>query len=154
MNNVMVYQSPIGALKITEANGAISSLVLLNSTPAATQQPATPLLQKAAAQLDEYFAGKRKIFDLPLAQQGTDFQQRVWQALCSIPYGKTCTYKQIAEQCESPKGFRAVGMANNQNHIPIIVPCHRVIGTSGKLVGYALGLHVKQFLLDLEKSNI
>lgn len=153
MKYSLLYQSPIGPLAITEANGGIAALTLGDSIPTDAEEQATPLLQKAAAQLQEYFEGKRKNFDLPLTQEGTEFQQRVWQALCRIPYGETRSYKQLAQMSDTPKGYRAVGMANNKNHIPIIVPCHRVIGANGKLVGYALGLDIKEFLLKLEQQN-
>lgn len=153
MKYSLLYQSPIGPFFITEANGGIAALTLGAAIPADAEEQATPLLQKAASQLQEYFEGKRKNFDLPLTQEGTEFQQRVWQALCRIPYGETRSYKQLAQMSDSPKGYRAVGMANNKNRIPIIVPCHRVIGANGKLVGYALGLDIKEFLLKLEQQN-
>lgn len=113
----------------------------------------TILLKDAEKQLEEYFCGKRKKFNLPLKQEGTEFMQSVWKVLETIPYGETRSYKQIAEMIGNPKAVRAVGMANNKNNIPIIIPCHRVIGNNGKLVGYALGLEMKQWLLDLEKEN-
>jgi methylated-DNA-[protein]-cysteine S-methyltransferase len=105
-------------------------------------------------QLEAYFSGKLKSFDLRLASRGTDFQKAVWKALCEIPYGETRTYRDIAESIGRPKACRAVGRANNLNPIAIVVPCHRVIGSSGKLVGYASGLDVKEFLLKLEKANL
>lgn len=104
-------------------------------------------------QLEAYFSGKLKCFDLKLAPEGTDFQKSVWKALCEIPYGETRTYKDIATSIGKPKAYRAVGLANNRNPIAIIVPCHRVIGSNGKLVGYASGLDVKEFLLRLEEAN-
>lgn len=113
----------------------------------------TILLKDAEKQLEEYFCGKRKKFNLPLKQEGTEFMQSVWKVLETITYGETRSYKQIAEMIGNPKAVRAVGMANNKNNIPIIIPCHRVIGNNGKLVGYALGLEMKQWLLDLEKEN-
>ncbi len=105
-------------------------------------------------QLNEYFRGERKTFDLPLALCGTPFQLKVWEALQTIPYGDTRSYKEIAIQVGSPKGCRAVGMANNKNPIPIIIPCHRVVGGNGKLVGYAGGLDKKEYLLEVENCNI
>lgn len=114
----------------------------------------SPLLQKAARQLDEYFNGKRKVFDLPLLPRGTDFQLKVWKALQTIPYGETRSYGQIAAITGNPKASRAVGMANNRNPIAIIIPCHRVIGHDGSLTGYAGGLELKQKLLGLETSVI
>jgi methylated-DNA-[protein]-cysteine S-methyltransferase len=113
----------------------------------------TPLIKKTAKQLDEYFNGKRKVFELPLIMYGTDFQVKVWKALEKIPYGETRTYGEIAAMIGNPKASRAVGMANNRNPISIIVPCHRVIGCNNKLVGYGGGLELKQILLDTEKSQ-
>ena len=104
-------------------------------------------------QLESYFSGRLKSFDLKLASKGTDFQKSVWKALCEIPYGETRTYKDIAASIGKPKACRAVGLANNRNPIAIIVPCHRVIGSNGKLVGYTSGVEVKEFLLELEKAN-
>jgi methylated-DNA-[protein]-cysteine S-methyltransferase len=108
--------------------------------------------REAERQLEDYFSGKLKSFDLKLASSGTDFQKAVWKALCEIPYGETRSYKDIAASIGNPKACRAVGLANNRNPIAIIVPCHRVIGSTGKLVGYASGLDVKDFLLKLEKA--
>ena len=113
----------------------------------------TPLIRRAAVQLQEYFAGKRKVFDLPLAPEGTSFQHRVWAVLRSIPYGQTLTYGEVAARAGNPKASRAVGMANNRNPLMIIVPCHRVIGAGGRLVGYACGLDKKEFLLNLEREH-
>ena len=112
----------------------------------------TPLHREASRQLEEYLSGRRKIFDLPLAPKGTDFQMRCWEALLRVPYGETRSYGDIARAAGSPKGFRAVGMANNRNPIAIIIPCHRIIGSDGKLVGFGGGLDVKAFLLDLERK--
>ena len=112
----------------------------------------TPLHREASGQLEEYLSGRRKIFDLPLAPKGTDFQMRCWEALLRVPYGETRSYGDIARAAGSPKGFRAVGMANNRNPIAIIIPCHRIIGSDGKLVGFGGGLDVKAFLLDLERK--
>lgn len=141
-------KTPIGSLGI-EIDGTHITKVFLNCTlPEKT--PSHPLLVRAFQELDEYFAGKRETFDLPLSPAGTPFQRRVWDALCEIPYGEIVSYKAIAEAVECPKGFRAVGLANNRNPIAILIPCHRVVGTSGKLVGYAGGLEMKQKLLDLE----
>ena len=112
----------------------------------------TPLVKKTAAQLNEYFAGKRKVFDLPLKPEGTDFQRSVWQALLTIPFGETRSYREIAVQTGNPKACRAAGMANNRNPIVIIIPCHRVIGANGDLTGYGGGLDIKKYLLELEGS--
>jgi methylated-DNA-[protein]-cysteine S-methyltransferase len=104
-------------------------------------------------QLDEYFDKKRTIFDIPIYQKGTDFQNKVWNEVAKIPYGQTCSYKDIAIKIGKPTAYRAVGNANNKNNIPIIIPCHRVIGSNKKLVGYAGGLNIKKSLLGLEKDN-
>lgn len=110
----------------------------------------TPLLLRAKEQLQEYFRGERQGFDLPLAPQGTEFQRRCWDALQAIPYGDTVSYAAQAAKIGNPKACRAVGMANNRNPICIIIPCHRVVGKSGALVGYAAGLETKRKLLKLE----
>lgn len=113
----------------------------------------TELLSMATIQLDEYFQGKRTTFSLPFKLTGTPFQLAVWKELQNIPYGKTTSYKEIAQKINKPKACRAVGMANNKNPLPIIIPCHRVIGSNGKLIGYAGGLNLKNYLLELEKSH-
>ena len=113
----------------------------------------TELLSMATIQLDEYFQGKRTTFSLPFKLTGTPFQLAVWKKLQNIPYGKTTSYKEIAQKINKPKACRAVGMANNKNPLPIIIPCHRVIGSNGKLIGYAGGLKLKNYLLELEKSH-
>lgn len=115
-------------------------------------QKETELIKRTKMQLEEYFAGKRKNFDLPLAAEGTDFQKKVWNALLEIPYGKTVSYGELAKKLGKPKAARAVGGACNKNPICIIVPCHRVIGANGNLTGYAFGLDFKRKLLQLEKA--
>ncbi|OPJ61933.1 methylated-DNA--protein-cysteine methyltransferase, constitutive [Clostridium oryzae] len=112
------------------------------------------LIKAAYEQLQQYFEGRRKIFDLPLTPQGTEFQLKVWKALQQIPYGTTCSYKDIAEKVGNIKACRAIGMANNRNPIPIFIPCHRVIGADGKLVGYGGGLHIKKRLLEIENVKL
>ena len=107
----------------------------------------TELLSMATIQLDEYFQGKRTTFSLPFKLTGTPFQLAVWKELQNIPYGQTTSYKEIAQKINKPKAYRAVGMANNKNPLPIIIPCHRVIGSNGKLIGYAGGLKLKNYLL-------
>ena len=111
----------------------------------------TPLIKKTAKQLEQYFAGSRRQFSLPLALKGTEFQKAVWEALQAIPYGKTRSYSDIAVTIGNPKAVRAVGMANHNNPIAIIVPCHRVIGKNGSLTGYASGIENKRLLLNLEQ---
>lgn len=112
----------------------------------------TELLSMASTQLNEYFQGKRTVFSLPFKLTGTPFQLAIWKELQNIPYGQTTSYKDIAKKINNPKAYRAVGMANNKNPLPIIIPCHRVIGSNGKLTGYAGGLNLKNYLLQLEKS--
>ena len=112
----------------------------------------SPLQREVDKQMKEYFEGERKEFDLPLRPEGTDFQKKVWNALLEIPFGETRSYQDIANAVGSPKACRAVGMANHQNPIIIVIPCHRVIGKSGKLVGYGGGLSMKEKLLLLEKG--
>lgn len=143
-------QSPIGLLTIEETDGAITALRFGGET---VSPPPTPLLQRAAQQLTEYFDARRRRFDLPLRPQGTAFQQAAWSALCAIPYGQTRTYAQQAAAIGNPKACRAVGMANHCNPLPLFIPCHRVIGAGGKLTGYAGGLAVKRFLLELEQAS-
>lgn len=148
----MTYHAPVGDITLVENNGALTHLSYSASPklPQDVLMQSTPLLKEAARQLDEYFAKKRQTFDLPLNPVGTAFQQKVWAALQEIPYGHTASYKDIAVRIGNPKACRAVGMANNKNPIAIVIPCHRVIGSGGKLVGYAGGLHVKQKLLEVE----
>lgn len=145
------YTLPLGPITIEENSGKISALSFHRPADGTTKE--TPLLKEAARQLEEYFAGTRHTFNLPLLIQGTPFQQKVWLALLTIPYGEIRSYKQIAEQIDCPKGCRAVGMANNKNKIGIIIPCHRVIGSNGALTGYAGGLNIKQALLELEHAH-
>ena len=111
----------------------------------------TKLILKTISEIKEYIEGKRKKFDIPIKLQGTEFQKKVWNELLKIPYGETCSYKDIAIRINNEKGVRAVGMANHNNPIAIIVPCHRVIGKNGKLVGYAGGIDIKSKLLEIEK---
>lgn len=109
-----------------------------------------PLLREARRQLDEYFAGRRRAFELPLAPHGTGFQREVWHALATIPYGETLSYAQLAARVGRPRAMRAVGAANGRNPLPIVLPCHRVIGADGSLTGFGGGLDTKRFLLELE----
>lgn len=150
---VKYLNSKIGKIGIVEENGQIIRILWDKDTKEEVIQKDTKLLEEASKQIEEYLDGKRTKFELPLKLNGTEFMKKVWKALQEIPYGETRTYKQIAEKIGNPKAVRAVGMANNKNKIPIIIPCHRVIGSNGKLIGYALGLDKKQWLLDLEKNN-
>lgn len=146
----IIYDSPIGILTLLEKASSLEKICFGELHNNNYTQKETPLLTLAAEQLSEYFSGSRREFTVPLAPKGTDFQRKVWNALSVIPYGTTKTYKDIAIECDSPKAFRAVGLANNKNPIPIIIPCHRVIGTNGSLVGYAGGVDIKTQLLKLE----
>jgi len=150
MKNIVYYHLPPLNIGITEENGTITQVFFAKERSPAAQGQETPLLRQAAEQLRQYLAGQRQNFSLPLAPRGTEFQMQVWQALQSIPYGQTRSYKQIAGQIGRPAACRAVGMANNRNPIIIIIPCHRVIGANGHLTGYGGGLEVKQHLLGLE----
>ena len=155
MKNTAYYGTTIGQVGISESDGAITELFIVKEH--GVEEPAgkeTPVLKAAVKQLEEYLAGKRKVFDLKLAPVGTEFQKKVWEALRDIPYGQTRSYKQIAEVIGQPKACRAIGMANNKNPMMILTPCHRVIGANGKLVGYAGGLDVKEKLLALEKAHV
>lgn len=149
----------IGELAICEENGKIVLVNVVKTKEDIEEmaknsiQKETSLIKNTKQQLDEYFAGKRKKFDIPIKLEGTDFQIKVWKELLEIPYGETCSYLDIAKRIGNPKASRAVGMANNKNKIIIIVPCHRVIGSNKKLVGYACGLDVKEKLLELEREN-
>lgn len=146
-----VYTLPLGAMVIAEDEGAIVEVGFDAQLPLGAEQEETSLIKQCFQQLHEYFAGERTVFDLPLAPKGTAFQQSVWQALTTIPYGEVCSYGDIARQIGNPKACRAIGGANNRNPIAIIIPCHRVIGANGRLVGYGGGLDKKERLLALEQ---
>jgi len=152
MNNTyFIYESPFGNIVIESDGSAITGIKTEDNIKPNGSKEASTLTDITAMQLKEYFAGKRKKFDVPLNPQGTEFQRSVWKALQDIPYGKTRSYKQIAKAVGNPKACRAVGMANNKNPIWIIIPCHRVIGTDGSLTGYGGGIEMKKRLLKLEK---
>ncbi len=152
----IIYNCPFAKIFIKYDNHALhyvgftqnNELVALHIT-----EPDNTLIKHTFTQFNEYFAGKRKTFDLPYMLDGTEFQQSVWKALCSIPYGETRSYKDMAIAVGNPRGCRAVGLANNKNPISIIVPCHRVIASSGHLSGYGGGIKMKQALLDLEDKK-
>jgi methylated-DNA-[protein]-cysteine S-methyltransferase len=141
------------AVVIAEEGSKISKVFFADSLPPGSPVAETPLIKKAACQIGEYLAGERREFSLPLAMHGSGFQTAVWQALLAIPYGQTKTYGEIAAAVGNPKASRAVGMANNRNPVAIIVPCHRVIGSDGSLIGYAAGLKLKRWLLELEQAK-
>ncbi len=145
------YDTPVGKLYIEAEEDFLTKLSFFELSGKRLE---TPVIKETYKQLSEYFAKKRKTFDIPLKLEGTEFQKSVWHALMKIPYGKTATYLEIAETIGNPKASRAVGMANNKNKIPIVIPCHRVIGSNGSLTGYAGGLEIKKKLLELEKQQI
>ena len=147
------YRTPVGIAKITEDDGYISGINILDDEDIVIEEPQSALLQLAIKQLDEYFAGKRKVFDLPLNQSGTDFQKQVWQQLMQIDYGKTISYAQLSNQMKNPLAIRAIASANGKNSLWIVVPCHRVIGSDGSLTGYAGGIWRKQWLLEHEATT-
>ncbi|HPF18632.1 MAG TPA: methylated-DNA--[protein]-cysteine S-methyltransferase [Bacillota bacterium] len=163
--------SPVGKLQLVEKDGALTHVLFcsgrdcessgekrgevlakVGGKPVYFEEKETPLLQKTQKELKEYFAGKRRTFHIPLAPEGTPFQLKAWEGLRTIPYGETRTYKQMAEYAGCPKGYRAIGLANNRNPISLIIPCHRVIGSDGTLVGFGGGLDKKELLLNLEKD--
>jgi methylated-DNA-[protein]-cysteine S-methyltransferase len=154
MNHTYIYETAIGKIGITDNDSAITTLYFSGDKLLDDMHiEETPLIREAAQQLTDYFEGKRKTFNVPLAPSGTEFQQKVWTVLQTIPYGETWSYKQVAEAIGNPKASRAVGMANNKNPIVIMIPCHRVIGANGKLVGYGGGLERKVQLLTIEQPN-
>lgn len=144
--------SPVGTLQLEENGQALTQIAFVNAK-SERETALTPLLAAAVEQLEAYFAGSLQRFDLPVTLSGTPFQVEVWQALRQIPYGETRTYAEIAAAVGNPAACRAVGMANRQNPLAIVVPCHRVIGKNGALTGYAGGLDRKWFLLELERRG-
>ncbi|MCT4565139.1 MAG: methylated-DNA--[protein]-cysteine S-methyltransferase [Maledivibacter sp.] len=150
-NNVTYFESPIGLIEIQSEGGSIVSLDFLKEKR--YEERLEPTLGEAKNQLKDYFNGKRKKFDLPLKMNGTKFQNRVWSELTKIPYGKTLSYKEIAVGIGNDNACRAVGNANNKNKVAIIIPCHRVVGSNGKLVGYEGGLWRKKWLLEHESRD-
>jgi methylated-DNA-[protein]-cysteine S-methyltransferase len=154
MTHTKIYNTPIGKIGFTEDGLAITSVAFIpGEVDIDTSIEETTLLADAYNQLMEYLNGDRKDFSLPLNPAGTPFQKKVWEVLRSIPYGETLSYKEVAEKAGNSKASRAVGMANNRNPIPVIIPCHRVIGADGKLVGYGGGLPTKIKLLTLENCK-
>jgi methylated-DNA-[protein]-cysteine S-methyltransferase len=151
--------SPIGTLKLVASDQGLVAILWERDNPRRVrlsdlaEHPEHPILVQTETELKEYFAGKRDAFTVPLDMRGTPFQKQVWEALLSIPFGETRTYGQLANRLGNPKATRAVGAANGRNPIAIVVPCHRVIGFSGKLTGFAGGLEAKAHLLQLERPN-
>ena len=147
-----IIETPIGHLGILVDEKHLLK-ISFGETKCGAVVKQTELIKEVEKQLFEYFSGKRKDFDLPLNPTGTEFQKKSWNSLLKIPYGKTISYKELALMVENEKYSRAVGMANNKNPIPIIIPCHRVIGANGKLVGYRGGLSIKEKLISIERNN-
>lgn len=158
MSDSYSFKCPVGVLKVCEENNRITGLSLLGKdmvlAPSKNAVGHSDLLFEAYKQLNEYFAGNRVSFDLPLQCTGTVFQQKVWEQLQKIPYGETRSYEDIAIAVGNKKAVRAVGQANNRNPVLILVPCHRVIHKNGDISGFGCGMEVKKYLLDLEKSNL
>lgn len=156
----IVFATKLGSFTVVEEDGAVCLVNIGGAEELSDQEKEqvvfkdTALLKRARQQLMEYAEGKRKNFDLPLAARGTTFQKKVWDALRTIPYGEVRTYKQIAQQVGNVKACRAVGMANHNNPIGVVVPCHRVVGSDGSLTGYAGGLDKKKMLLELEQRYL
>ena len=148
-----IYESPVGALTILAGENGIQAIKFGKDEKVKSTGKASEMTRRAVKELEEYFQGKRKEFTVLCVPEGTDFQKRVWEALTRIPYGVTRTYKEIAVEIGNSRASRAVGMANHKNPVPIIIPCHRVVGSDGRLTGYAGGLGVKEFLLNLEREN-
>ena len=145
------YASPLGILQLQEEDGELIVAGFINdSAVKETETTTSPVLHQTIQQLNEYFAGNRITFDLPLHPVGTDFQQKVWQQLLQIPFAETITYLHLAKRLNNVKSIRAAASANGKNPLVIIIPCHRVVGAHGKLTGYAGGLHRKQWLLQHE----
>lgn len=144
----------LGKIEIVEENEKIIEVnVDQQRSQTGKLNQETPLLKEAKKQLEEFLKGKRKKFNLPLEAKGTPFREKVWKELEKIPYGEKRCYQEIAKAIGNPKGARAIGMANHNNPIPIFIPCHRVIGKNGKLVGYGLGIDRKEILLKIEEEN-
>ncbi|MDF2591262.1 MAG: methylated-DNA--[protein]-cysteine S-methyltransferase [Clostridia bacterium] len=147
------YNSPIGIVEIVSDEKNIIELSFVENAAESNLQAAPEILKSALQQVEEYFQGKRSVFDLKLKAEGTEFQQKVWKSLIEVPYGNTACYGEIATAVGNSKASRAVGGANNKNKIAIIIPCHRIVGADGSLTGYAGGLWRKEWLLKHEKDN-
>lgn len=150
------YQSPVGLLRISGTDQYVSEVHFMNQEEVAaaptSTSPLPPMAILATEQLIQYFHGNRRVFELPLYQKGTGFQEKVWNELINIPFGKTISYQELSRRLGDPKTIRAAGTANGKNHIAIIVPCHRVIGAKGDLVGFGGGLARKKWLLTHENK--
>jgi len=148
--NIVYYRSPLGVIKLVSKSEALRSISFEDKQPLSTQNDSSAILSKALSQLDEYFNGNRTSFSLSLSPEGTTFQQSVWKTLQQIPHGQTISYGELAERLGDPNKVRAVGKANGKNPIPIVIPCHRVIGADNSLVGYSGGIDRKKYLLKHE----
>lgn len=144
------YESPLGLIRVTGTETAVCAIEFIDEPPA--QQVSNPTIEEAVRQLEQYFRKEQRTFDIPIAPHGTEFQKTVWDKLVTISYGQVVSYMDIANALEKPKAVRAVGAANGRNPIAIVVPCHRIIGSNGKLTGYAGGLWRKEWLLRHEGS--
>jgi len=156
--NYTQIDSPVGPLLLVADEAGLREIRFVKGRTPAHPDPSwkenRAALQETIRQLQSYFAGEREEFDLPLAPEGTPFQLKVWKHLCDIPYGKTLSYGELARRLGNPNASRAVGLANGSNPIPIVIPCHRVIGSNGKLTGYGGGLPIKEKLLALERRQL
>jgi methylated-DNA-[protein]-cysteine S-methyltransferase len=150
----VLYSSPVGTIEIAASEKGITSLLFREESPAGDYEKASGLIKECITQLDLYFNRKLRKFTFAIAPSGTEFQLRVWKLLLEIPYGKTISYYGLAKQLGNVKSIRAAGMANGRNPLSIIIPCHRVIGSDGSLVGYAGGLWRKRWLLEHEQNNV
>lgn len=159
MNTTVCFdciESPLGTLRLAATPAGLASISFADETgmpppgPAWIHDPASPVLRRAASQLGEYFAGRLRVFDLPLSPSGTPFQHAVWKAIATVPAGETISYTELARRAGHPGSFRAVGAATGRNPLAIVVPCHRIVGADGSLTGYAGGLARKRALLALE----
>jgi len=148
------YQTDIGLIRIVEKDEAITQVSFANSQALDIMIKETALIKQTIQQINEYLKGERKVFTIKIAPEGTAFQKEVWEQLLKIPYGETKSYQWVATEIGNKKACRAVGMANNRNPIVLLIPCHRVIGANGKLVGYGGGLDIKQRLLNIEKQHL
>jgi methylated-DNA-[protein]-cysteine S-methyltransferase len=145
--NTAYYKTPFGWLRLRASDDAVTEINFVSESGPSDEHP---VLQLCREQLDEYFMGARRHFDFPMHQDGTEFQQRVWNELVQVPFGRTISYMQLSKRIGDPKAVRAVGLANGRNNLAIVVPCHRVIGSNSSLTGYAGGLAAKQWLLAHE----
>ncbi len=158
MKQYCYYQSPIGRLLIAGTNGRLEAIFFPNSINefeiSNDTQYNEEIFKDILRQLSDYFAGKRQKFEIDVFPAGTDFQKKVWQELQNVPFGETVSYGEIAARIDNPKACRAIGMANSKNPIPIIIPCHRIIGKDGSLTGFGGGLDIKRKLLELEGISL